>query len=334
MEPAAPSPTSLLPPRGSRAAGPSWAGPAGTADLPSAVPVPLPAPLSAPLSAKRVEARAGLLAALRQSIEQIERPMLAAPVTCAAAHGKALPWTLGCEAFDARFPNGLDGAGVHEVKPFPLHGKAGASAGDWMAGLGFALRLGVRRLRQMDESGKRGGFILWCATRSFAAEFGRLSWHGLAALGLDPARVLIVAARREAEALAALEDGLRSGSAALALGVFNEIELSPARRLSLAAAAGRTPCLAVTHPAGASAAATATRFQIARERSAPHPFDLRAPGAARFRIALARCRARPANANRPPVILEWSDETQAFRMAPGVADRAACPGGAGRSTEA
>jgi len=333
VEPAAPSPTSLLPPRGSRTAGPPRTGPAGTADLPSAVPVPLPA-VPAGLSAKQVEARAALLAALRQSIEQLERPMLAAPATCATTDERALPWTVGCEAFDARLPNGLDGAGVHEVKPLLQRGTSGASAGDWMAGLGFALRLGVRRLQQLDESGKRGGFILWCATRAFAAEFGRLSWHGLSALGLDPGRVLIVEARREAEALAGLEDGLRSGSVALGLGMFNEIGLNPARRLSLAAAAGHTPCLAVTHPSGTPAAATATRFQIARRKSALHPFDCRAPGAARFEVALARCRARPASTNRPPVILEWSDETHAFHMAPGVADRASRPGGTGRGAEA
>ena len=67
VEPAAPSPFSLLPPRGSRVAGGQSAQPAGTADLPSAVPV---FPHSLP--------RAALIETLRQSIEKIERPVLAA----------------------------------------------------------------------------------------------------------------------------------------------------------------------------------------------------------------------------------------------------------------
>lgn len=313
MEPAAPSPLPLLPPRGSRVAGGQSAEPAGTADLPSAVPA---FPNSLP--------RAALIETLRQSIEKIERPVLTA-----AGSSSREGWRLGAFEEDGAYPQfarALETDCVHEVKPVSRAAgtSAGASAGDWMASLGFALRLAVRRLDEGD-AGRRRSLLLWCWPRAFAREFGHPSWHGLLALGLDPSRVMIVETAREAEALAALEEGLKSGQIALGLGVFDCVALNPARRLSLAAAAHATPALLLTHPSSEAAAATATRWRIARAPSAPHPFDPRAPGAAKVSAALERCRAFPQGANRPPVGLEWSDETHAFRVAPRLADRASVP---------
>ncbi len=68
-----------------------------------------------------------------------------------------------------------------------------------------------------------------------ANELGRPSHAGLLQLGLDPSRILFVETPRAAEALVGLEEGLKSASIALAIGVFHELDLTPARRLSLAA---------------------------------------------------------------------------------------------------
>jgi protein ImuA len=193
-----------------------------------------------------------------------------------------------------------------------------------MAGIGFALRLAVRRVEAF--SGKHAmnpPWVLWCWPKSIAGEFGSLSLAGFAHLGLDPARLIVVEAARSGDALNAIEESLKAASLAVVIGVLDELDLMPARRLSLAAGEMATPCLVVTHPASEPAGATATRWRIKRLPSAPHRFDPRASGCSRFEVALDRCRARPESAARRPFVLEWSDEAHRFDLAPVVADLSA-----------
>jgi protein ImuA len=258
-----------------------------------------------------------VLDSLRQKIARIERPSLGPAAE--ARSRREVPWRLGCSAADALLPDGLETSSLHEIKP-ALRGQ-GASAGDWTASLGFALRLAALRLEAAQRA-DRPAFLLWCWPRPMAFELGRLSGRGMMHLGLDPARVLIVETAREAEALMALEEGMKSGALALAMGVFQSASLNAARRLSLAAGECRTPCLIMTHPAREAAAGCATRWRIARAPSAPHPFDARAPGLPRFSASLERCRARPQSAGLPPLQLEWCDETLRFRMAAQLASDA------------
>ena len=328
MDQATHSPHLPPPPRGSRVAGPGVeadleASLAGTANLPFAVPEP---------GEKTKLPRAELIGSLRETIRKIERaaPLARRPSSAIAKSGPNNKWQLGrplecpleCTEADALLPGGLETDSLHEVKAaVPL---SGAIAGAWMASLGFALRLAVRRVEQVsNDSAHRGApWILWCWPRVLAGELGRPSVAGLMRLGLDPARILFVETARADEALVALEDGLKSQSLALAMGVFKEIDLTPARRLSLAAGEGRTPCLAITHPASQPAGATATRWRIGWAPSAAHPFDAKASGNARFRLQLERARARPQSVNLSPLLLEWSNETHCFAMASGLADRA------------
>jgi protein ImuA len=235
------------------------------------------------------------------------------------AIGKHPLWELGCDACDA-LPGGFETNAVHEIKGAPSIA-GGASAADWMAGIGFASRLAVRRTDALSamKSANRP-WVLWCWPKAIAAEFGSPSLAGFAHLGLDPARLIIVETARAAEALNAIEESLKGASLAVVIGVLDEIDLMPARRLSLAAGEMATPCLIVTHPASEPAGATATRWRIRRLPSAPHRFDPRAPGLSRFEVALERCRARPASVARPPFTLEWSDETRRFGLASVVAD--------------
>ena len=231
-------------------------------------------------------------------------------------------WELGCPASDALLPAGLEPGALHEIKGAPSAAH-GASAADWMAGIGFAARLAVRRIDALAGSARGMNarpWVLWCWPRSLAAEFGTPSFAGFARLGLDPSRLLIVETARASDTLNAIEESLRAQSLALVIGVLNEAGLTPARRLSLAAGEAATPCLLVTHPASEPAAATATRWRIRRQPSARHDFDSRASGAARFSIALERCKARPESAAQPALLVEWSDETRRFDMASVVAD--------------
>lgn len=344
MEPAAHSPFSLLPPRESRGSG--SAGPAGTADLPSAVPAREKPKREGPereRPAREREDRASVLQALRAKIAHLEKPMLraalASSTSAATATRFSLPspasssssapasqgggWWLGCPEVDEFLPEGgLSFSGVHEIKSV---GSAGASAGDWMAGLGFALRLAALRFNQLKGVGRTRAMMLWCWPQVLASEFGQLSRQGLAHMGIDPARVLIVETARQSESLAALEEGLKSGRIALAAGVFKCVDLNAARRLSLAAAARSTPCLLTTHPAEPGAAATATRWRVARAPSGPHRFDRRAPGAARFKVGLERCRQSPQSTDGASFVMEWCDEALRFGLASQLADDAACP---------
>jgi hypothetical protein len=204
-----------------------------------------------------------------------------------------------------------------------------------MAGIGFAARLAVRRgdalavTRQTNASSSPARpWVLWCWPRPLASEFGSPSAAGFLRLGLDPSRLIIVETARAGETLNAIEEGLRAQSLAVVIGVIDEAELTPARRLSLAAGGAATPCLLVTHPASEPAGATATRWRVKRDPSGQHPFDYRAPGAMRLSVALERCKARPESAAQPPMLLEWSDEARRFDLVSVVADRPAQTRGA------
>lgn len=288
-----------------------------------------------------VATKAAVIARLRSRILSLERhaprrgPAASSDRVLSAIRGKRRKcWELGCDAIDDLLPRGLEPNAVHEIKGVPsIRGKA--SAADWMAGLGFAARLAVRRLDVFAAvRAQEQPWVLWCWPKALAGEFGSPSLAGFTHLGLDPLRTIIVETDRTSEALNAIEESLKGASLAVVVGVLDEIDLMPARRLSLAAGERATPCLLVTHPAAEPAGATATRWRIKRLPSAAHRFDPRAPGACRFEVSLERCRARPESVARPPFVLEWSDEARRFDLAPVVADLPAQTRRAGRGADA
>lgn len=229
-------------------------------------------------------------------------------------------WRIGADEVDALLgPEGLEIGGVHEVKP-TLGGPGIGWAAAWAAALVFSLALGIRRCfadRRMRESP-----ILFCRPTALVNELGSLYGPGLRALGLAPNRLVIVETANGADTLWAMEEGLKSRSLALVIGLLDKAALTPARRLALVAAAHNSPCLLLTHPRTEVTAATATRWRVGPAVSAPHPFDPHAPGAPRFTVDLERCRAQPLSAETASFSLEWCDEALCFRLASGVADRA------------
>jgi protein ImuA len=245
----------------------------------------------------------------------------------------ASDWTLGATHLDTVLAGGLDPAAVHELKPSLVAEVMDWSA-VWAAARGFALALAVRRLRGRQRGDPRADMVLWCQSRAHAAEFGRPYGPGLRALGLEPSRLLLVEPDRAADVPWALEEALASGSLALVAGQLDEIALTPARRLALAAARTGTPCLLLTDPRAASAAATATRWRVAPAPSASHLLDPDAPGSARFVLALERCRGRPPSADGVSLMLEWCDAAYRFRLVPAMADRAHAPGRSGQLSRA
>lgn len=251
----------------------------------------------------------------------------------AASAAAGARWRLGDDAVDGMLgPGGLAIDGLHEVKPACGEG-GGCHAGDRAAALAFVLRLARLRLMALEGAGHGGAaapVLLWCQPRHIGAELGQLHAPGLPWIGIDPEQVILVETARREDTLWAMEEGLASSALALVAGFVEDVGLTPARRLALRAERSRTPCLLLTSPRSAPTAATATRWRIARHRSALHPFDPRAPGALRLGVSLERCRQQPLMAEAAAFTLEWSDEAYCFHMASGMADRTDGARAAGR----
>ena len=109
--------------------------------------------------------------------------------------------------------------------------------------------------------------------RSARTEHGTLYSHGLRRFGLTPADVLIVETGNPQDTLWVLEEGLKSESLALVAGLIDDVALTPARRLALAAQKHGTPCLLLTHPRMPPVGATATRWRVAAAPGASHPLS-------------------------------------------------------------
>jgi len=191
-------------------------------------------------------------------------------------------------------------AGLEEVC---VEGASGVAAG-----LGFLLSAA-------GEGAVWGGLMV-AAPQAWFRERGRVVAGGLARLGLEDQTVLIAAPATEIEALWALEEGLRSGAVGLAVGAVEGASLLASRRLDLAArAAGATVVLIKTRPARDLSAAR-RRWRVTPHPSAPHPWDPKASGSVRWRVALERSRDGASGV----WILEHDLETHRLRLVERLAD--------------
>ena len=129
----------------------------------------------------------------------------------------------GVAALDAALPDGgLAVAAVHEVG-------AAAPGHDGAAG-GFLCAV-LARLQRACR-----GVVLWCQRRDVPGEAGRLYGPGLAALGMDPARLVMVRLRRAEDVLWAMREGMATETGVAAVvGEGASPDLTAWRRLQLAA---------------------------------------------------------------------------------------------------
>ena len=278
------------------------------------------------LASTTLASSADRLDSLRRTIQAIERKSTL-PVATATPHaaGEGWPvgesWRIGAPDVDARIGGALETGAAHEIKPVAGSRTMAAAA----SARCFAMGLVVRHLSSTYLSAVSGTCgkapVLWCTSSAGVAEYGRPYGPGLAALGLDPSRLLLVETAKAADVLWAIEEGLKSGAPALVVGETGEIGLTPSRRLALAAAGTNTPCLLLTPARSAPTPATSTRWRIAPAPSPPDPFDPQAPGYARCLVTLERCRLRPA-AETTAMMLEWRDDAFHVRVVAGLADRA------------
>jgi protein ImuA len=131
------------------------------------------------------------------------------------------------------------------------------------------------------------------------------------ALGLDPARLLIVEARTMLDAAWALEEGLKSLTLAGALGQAEIMAELAARRLGLAAQASGTPCLLISGHRQERLPGTLTSWRVTAHESPIAAFDAAAPGAPAWHLTLERCRgAAPGQS----LIVEFSHESNGFHL--------------------
>ncbi|MCK0207182.1 hypothetical protein MWN33_03950 [Starkeya koreensis] len=197
-----------------------------------------------------------------------------------------------------------------------LHEVQAVRAADLPAATGFALALALRA-----AAGERARPILWIRQDLADAELGRLDAPGLASLGLDPARLILVRAPDAGAVLRAAGDAVRCpGLGGLVIEPWGEpkaLDLTATRRLSLRAASSGVTCFLLHAVARASPGAVATRWQVAPAASAPSALEQAAgaPGHPAFAVTLLRHRggegARPVEGGTWN--LEWDHETCSFR---------------------
>ncbi len=245
---------------------------------------------------------------LQDRIRRIERPS-------AGRHG-VLPF--GIAALDRALPGGgLALGALHEILGAGPDEEDGAAAAGFVAGI--AGRLGA-------------GLVLWCLKQR------DLYGPGLAAHGLDPARIAVVRAGRDDDLLWACEEGLRTpgsrGGIAAVIGEIGRLPMVAGRRLQLAAERSGIPAFLLRRwRTGAEAAGERTRPTAAmtRWRVAPLP-SLLEPGEPgptgfigwpRWRVELLRCRG--AEAAGLSWDLEVADESGVVRLPDELADRPAAP---------
>ena len=256
------------------------------------------------------------LADLRARIRALElgEASVAAPVAA-----------LGIAAIDDALPGGgLARGALHEIE---VAGGAGREAALGAAS-GFAAVLLARFAAGRGSGAARGSGagrgsgaahrpVLWCQRRI------DLYAPGLAAFGLDPARLIVVRAPASRQVLWVLEEALRGRRLAAVLGEVDGIDLAASRRLQLAARAG-TPCLLLRRSPAPGISAAVTRWRVgpapgdAVQSGHALPHNL---GASRWRVELVRCRGGAARA----WLVEWCHETHRFTMAAPLADRTEAP---------
>ena len=225
----------------------------------------------------------------------------------AALGGQAAPppdaarIALGAAAVDAALDGGLARGAVHEI--------FAARPADAAAAAGFAVALAVRAAAAKP--------IVWVRQDFLDAETGRVHAPGLADLGLDPGRVLLVRAKDVAALLRAAGEALRCAALGAVLmepwGASPLLDLTASRRLGLAAEESGVPALLLRAAAAPAPSAAATRWRAAAAPSLP--LEAGAPGHPAFDIVLER---RRGGAEGGPWAVEWNRELGVFRERPAL----------------
>jgi protein ImuA len=236
------------------------------------------------------------------SLDQLRRTI--AQIQSAHPDGdqRSVPLRTGVTEIDAHLAQAEVSAGAaHEIAGADLDGEQGAIAAAFLA---LCLRHCGPDLP-----------ILWAATQT------DLYPPGLAGLGLDTRRLILLTLERDSQAAWAMEEALRCPGLGAVVGEMAKVDLTTSRRLQLAAEKSQIPCFILRRwPNGDLArdwrerpVAAATRWRLR-----PLPLEGKSGGnsiesieRARWRVDLWRCRnGKPASwimevayaAKQPPIV--------------------------------
>ena len=248
---------------------------------------------------------------LREQVRRLERAH-----SVQRAGRTAVP--VGVAAIDALLPEGglLTGA-LHEIEAGPA--PSGRVAPHDGAALGFAAYL----------IGRFGpGAVLWC--RQPLGTFDAPPYTPALSAWFDPARLLMVTARREEDLFWAMEEGLRAPGIAVVLGETRAADPTAGRRLSLAAEKNGVPAFLLRSQPAPPQSICTTRWRVASAASPATAPELADLGIARWRIELRRNRfGTPSAEEMPSWLVEWNDETHHLAVVPQARHGSAGPPSAG-----
>jgi protein ImuA len=207
-------------------------------------------------------------------------------------------------------PATLLASGFHEL--------LGDAPGDEILALAFAFSMVA------GAAGQRGESLCFCSQAGDAQEHGELYGHGLAALGIEPERLLMVTAAKEKDLLWTLEEAVASGAFGAVVGSLDNRErfygFGASRRLKLRAAATGTRLFILRHRLNGGATAAQGRWRISAlpSRSEGQHAGYHMLGPPRLRLTLERM------GGLPPQSWEMElDGTGNFHMAALLEDRPA-----------
>jgi protein ImuA len=242
------------------------------------------------------------LHALRADIEAIERRLpeggLKSSVRPRSSSGSrlALAVSFGLEALDSRFSLGGLPFGAHQIAGQP---------GDCASAILFAALIAARRFRAAASAQ-----ALVVQEREVLAEAGGLYGPGLAALGIDPGRLVFVSANDGAQALRMVDEGVRSGAVSVVLAELGRgarrLDLPATQRFNLYGQQTSTLVLLVT-PDLFGASAAMTRWRTAAAPSAGGSLYLGPPS---LTLDLTRNRLGPVGR----FTVDWSSDDETFRI--------------------
>ena len=206
------------------------------------------------------------------------------------------PISFGALTIDAAFGGGLNRGGVHEIYA-PSTAHHGAATG-------FTAALVVR------AAGNRP--ILWVRQDFLDTETGGLNASGLAGLGLDPHRIVLVRTPDTEGALRAGEQAARCTALGAVVietwGMPKILDFTVSRRLSLAAAKSGVPILLLRARASPSHSAAMTRWSV---KACPsRALEANAPGFPAFELNLLRHRGGTAGQTW---CVEWDRDRKCFQ---------------------
>ena len=143
---------------------------------------------------------------------------------------------------------------------------------------------------------------------------GRLHGHGLNALGLDPARLIMVETAHRKDTLWAMEEAVRSAAPAAVAGVIDTLDLKTSQRLHLAATDAGLPLFLLRPAATLESSAATTRWRIGTAAAARDRFGLLTQP--RWHLQLDRCR----NGRPGQWVVEYDHVAHRFSLAAALAD--------------